>query len=84
MKKSAWTDLDQVPFENFCRDPPVKFGKSAWTGLGKLKKASSAASVFKSSSGLVTWGSPMRSALRWPALDKRCSRCLHPSQLRIR
>jgi len=36
-KKSAWTDLDQVPFENFCRDPPVKFGKSAWTGLEQAK-----------------------------------------------
>jgi hypothetical protein len=53
----------------------VQIEKSAWTGLGKSKKASSAASVFKSSSRLVTWGSPKRSALRWPALDKRCSSC---------
>ena len=39
------------------------------------KRASSAASVFKFSSGLVTRGSPKRFALRWPALDKRCSSC---------
>ncbi len=49
--------------------------KSAWTDLDKVKRAYSAASVFKISSRLVTWGSPKRFALRWPDLDKRCSRC---------
>ncbi len=54
----------------------VQIEKSAWTGLGNVKKkASSAASVFKFSSGLVTRGSPKRFALRWPDLDKRYSRC---------
>ena len=74
-KKSAWTDLDQVSFKKFGKESNVEIEKLAWTGLGKVKKASSAASVFKISSRLVTWGSPKRSALRWPDLDKRCSRC---------
>jgi len=47
-KKSAWTDLDQVDFEKkFLQRVNVQIEKSAWTGLGKSKKASSAASVFK-------------------------------------
>ena len=84
-KKSAWTDLDRVDFEKIFQRGNVQIEKLAWTGLGKVKrKASSAASVFKRFSGPVTWGSPMRSALRWPALDKRCSSCLHPSRLRFR
>jgi hypothetical protein len=45
-KKSAWTDLDQVNFEKNLQCPNVQIEKSAWTGLGKVKKASSAASVF--------------------------------------
>ena len=46
-KKSAWTDLDQVNFEKNLQCPNVQIEKSAWTGLGnKMKKASSAASVF--------------------------------------
>ena len=75
-KKSAWIDLDRVDFENFLQRVNVQIEKSAWTGLGKVKKgAFSAASVFNFSSGLVTRGSPKRSALRWLALDKRCSSC---------
>ncbi len=75
-KKSAWTDLDRVSFKKFVKESNVEIEKSAWTGLGKVKKkASSAASVFNFSSGLVTRGLPKRSALRWPALDKRCSCC---------
>ena len=46
-KKSAWTDLDQVNFEKIFKEANVEIEKSAWTGLGKSKKASSAASVFK-------------------------------------
>ncbi len=42
----AWTDLDQVNFEKNLQCPNVQIEKSAWTGLGKNKKASSAASVF--------------------------------------
>jgi hypothetical protein len=57
------------------KESDVENEKSAWTGLGKVKKGPSAASVFKISSRLVTRGSPKRSALRWPDLDKRCSRC---------
>ncbi len=53
----------------------IQIEKSAWTGLGKVKRASSAASVFKISSRPVTRGSPKRFALRWPDLDKRCSKC---------
>ncbi len=74
-KKSAWTDLDRVSFKKFVKESNVEIKKSAWTGLDKVKKASSAASVFKISSRLVTRGSPTRFALRWPDLDKRCSRC---------
>ncbi len=38
-KKSAWTDLDRVDFEkkNFQR-VNVQSEKSAWIGLGKVKK----------------------------------------------
>ena len=39
------------------------------------KKASSAASVFKFLQDWSPGGRRMRSALRWPALDKRCSSC---------
>jgi hypothetical protein len=74
-KKSAWTDLDKVSFKKFVKESNVEIKKSAWTGLDKVKKASSAASVFKISSRLVTRGSPKRFALRWPDLDKRCSSC---------
>ena len=43
----AWTDLDRVDFEKICQRVEVQIEKSAWTGLGKVKrKASSAASVF--------------------------------------
>ena len=45
-KKSAWTDLDRVDLENFFQRVNVQIEKLAWTGLGKNKKASSAASVF--------------------------------------
>jgi hypothetical protein len=53
-KKSAWTDLDQVNFEKIFKESNVEIEKSAWTGLGKVKRASSAASVFKISSRLAT------------------------------
>jgi hypothetical protein len=74
-KKLAWTDLDRVSFKKFVKQSSVKIKKLAWTGLGKVKKASSAASVFKISSQLVTQVSPKRFVRRWPDLDKRCSRC---------
>ena len=74
-KKSAWTDLDRVDFEKFLQIVNVQIEKSAWTGLGKNKKASSAASVFKFLQDWSPGGRRMRSALRWPALDKRCSSC---------
>ena len=45
-KKSAWTDLDRVDFEKIFQRVNVQIEKSAWTGLGKNKKASLAASVF--------------------------------------
>ena len=45
-KKSAWTDQDRVDFEKKFQRVNVQIEKSAWTGLGKVKKASSAASVF--------------------------------------
>ena len=45
-KKSAWTDLDRVDFEKIFKESMFKSKKSAWTGLGKTKMASSAASVF--------------------------------------
>jgi hypothetical protein len=47
-KKSAWTDLDRVSFKKFGKESNVEIEKLAWTDLGKVKKASSAASVFKS------------------------------------
>jgi hypothetical protein len=74
-KKLAWTDLDRVSFKKFVKQSSVEIEKSAWSDLDKSNWASSAASVFKFSSGLVTWGSPKRFALRWPDLDKGCSRC---------
>ncbi len=43
----AWTDLDRVDFEKNLQCPNVQIKKSAWTGLGKIKRVSSAASVFK-------------------------------------
>ena len=46
-KKSAWTDLDRVSLKKILQRVNVQIEKSAWTGLGKSKKASSAASVFK-------------------------------------
>ena len=52
-KKSAWTDLDQVSFKKFGKESNVEIEKSAWTGLGKVKKAP-VASVFKISSRLAT------------------------------
>ncbi len=46
-KKLAWTDLDRVSFKKFVKESNIEIEKSAWTGLGKVKKgASSAASVF--------------------------------------
>ena len=45
-KKSAWTDLDLVDFGKKFQRVNVQIEKSAWTGLDKVKKASSAASVF--------------------------------------
>ena len=45
-KELAWTDLDRVSFKNIFKESNVEIEKSAWTGLGKVKKASSAASVF--------------------------------------
>ena len=45
-KKSAWTDLDRVDFEKIFQRVNVQIEKLAWTGLGKNKNASSAASVF--------------------------------------
>jgi hypothetical protein len=53
-KKLAWTDLDRVSFKKFVKQSSVEIKKSAWTGLDKVKKASSAASVFKISSRLAT------------------------------
>jgi hypothetical protein len=70
-KKLAWTDLDKVSFKKIFRVKNAEIEKLAWTGLGKVKKASSVASVFKISSRLVTRGSPKH----WPDLDKRCSSC---------
>ncbi len=46
-KKSAWTGLDRVNFKKNLQCLNVQIEKSAWPGLGKVKKASSAASVFK-------------------------------------
>jgi hypothetical protein len=74
-KKLAWTDLDQVDFEKILQKVNVQIEKSAWTGPGKNKKASSAASVFNFLQDWSPGGRRMRSALRWPALDKRCSSC---------
>jgi hypothetical protein len=75
-KKLAWTDLDKVSSKKrFFKESNIKIEKSTWTDLGKVKRASSVASVFKISSRLVTRGLPKRFALRWPDLDKRCSRC---------
>jgi hypothetical protein len=37
-KKSAWTDLDRVDFEKNFQRVNVQIEKSAWTGLGKVKK----------------------------------------------
>ena len=37
-KKSAWTDLDQVDFEKIFQRVNVQIEKSAWTGLGKIKR----------------------------------------------
>ena len=37
-KKSAWIDLDQVSFKKFVKESNVEIEKSAWTGLGKVKK----------------------------------------------
>jgi hypothetical protein len=64
-KKSAWTDLDRVSFKKFSKSQSVEIEKLAWTGLGKVKKASSAASVFNVF--LHDW-------LRI-CFDKRCIRC---------
>ena len=50
----VWTDLDRVSFRKNFQESNVKIEKLAWTGLGKVKKASSAASVFKFSSRLAT------------------------------
>jgi hypothetical protein len=44
-KKSAWTDLDRVSFKKNLQSQNVEIEKSVWTGLGKVKKAFSAASV---------------------------------------
>jgi hypothetical protein len=64
-KKSAWTDLDRVDFEKIFQRVNVQIEKSAWTGLGKVKKkASSAASVFKMFISTTGHGS---------AFDKRCN-----------
>jgi hypothetical protein len=64
-KKSAWTDLDRVDFEKNFQRVNVQIEKSAWTGLGKVKKkASSAASVFKMFISTTGHGS---------AFDKRCN-----------
>ncbi len=64
-KKLAWTDLDRVDFEKNFQRVNVQIEKSAWTGLGKVKrKASSAASVFKKFISTTGHGS---------AFDKRCS-----------
>jgi hypothetical protein len=37
-KKAAWTDLDRVSFKKIFKESNVKIEKSAWTGLGKVKK----------------------------------------------
>ncbi len=37
-KKSAWTDLDRVSFKKIFKESNVEIEKSAWTGLGKVKK----------------------------------------------
>jgi hypothetical protein len=37
-KKLAWTDLDRVSFEKILQSQNVEIEKSAWTGLGKVKK----------------------------------------------
>ena len=37
-KKSAWTDLDRVSFKKIFKVLNVEIEKSAWTGLGKVKK----------------------------------------------
>ena len=75
-KKLAWTGLDRVNFEKKsamfkCSNQKIGVDRSreSQKGLfsGKCLKCFS--------SRLVTWGSPKRSALRWPDLDKRCSRC---------
>jgi hypothetical protein len=41
----AWTDLDRVSFKNPFKESNVETEKSEWTGLGKIKKASSASSL---------------------------------------
>ncbi len=64
-KKSAWTDLDESVSKKIFKESNVETEKSAWTGLGKVKKASSAASVFNVS--LHDWSRI--------CFDKRCSRC---------
>jgi hypothetical protein len=37
-KKLAWTDLDRVSFKKIFKESNIEIEKSAWTGLGKVKK----------------------------------------------
>ncbi len=52
-KKNRRGDLDRVSFRKNFQESKVEIEKSVWTGLGKVKKVLSAASVFKFSSRLA-------------------------------
>jgi hypothetical protein len=65
-KKSAWTDLDRVSFKKIFKVLNVEIEKSAWTGLGKVKKRPLQRQVSLMFFSTTGHGS---------AFDKRCSRC---------
>ena len=75
-KKSAWTDLDRVSFQKICQRVKCRNQKIGvdWSRQSQKRPLQRQVSLMFSSR-LVTWGSLKRSALRWPALDKRCSSC---------
>ena len=66
-KKSAWTDLDRVSFKKIFKESNVETEKSAWTGLGKVKKGLLKRKCLFTKS-VHDWSQKVR-------FDKRCSRC---------
>ena len=61
----VWTDLDRVSFRKNFQESNVEIEKSAWTGLGKVKKVLFSGKCLKI---FFTTG-------HGSAFDKRCSRC---------